>query len=69
MYVHRTVAAGTGGAGEGIVSFFAHAASRDRFHVLCTFRSLKSWFLQGFVCLYGNSFWNLQQPCFAPKSR
>ena len=33
MYVHRTVAAGRGGAGAGIVSFFAHAASRDRLHV------------------------------------
>ena len=31
MYVHRTVAAGKGGA--GIVSFFSHAASRDRLHV------------------------------------
>ena len=34
MYVHRTVAAGRGGAVAGIVSFFAHAASRDRLHVV-----------------------------------
>ena len=32
MHVHRTVAAGGGGAGEGIVSLFSRAASRDRLH-------------------------------------
>ena len=47
MYVHRTVAAGRRGAGAGIVSFFA----QDRLHVLCTFRSLISWLLQGFCLL------------------
>ena len=33
MHVRRTVAAGKGGTGGGIVSFFSHAASRDRLHV------------------------------------